>query len=311
MCYIGIDVSARTLDVAVEGGAAWQVANDAAGIAGLVAQLATLSLKGIVLEPTARYHQAVTGALAHAGLPVVVVNPRQVRDFARSIGQLAKTDRLDAAVLARYAARIQPVARPFPDAATQDLAALVDRRRQLVAMLKGERQRAAHARASVRESIASHIGYLERALSNATEDLDREIQRSPRWLAQDALLQSVPGVGPHTARMLIAELPELGRLSRREIAKLVGVAPLARDSGRFRGTRACWGGRAEVRTMLYMAALAARRFNPVLRVCYERLTAAGKPAKLALTACMRRLLTILNAMMKSGQHWHAPSLSIP
>jgi transposase len=306
MCFIGIDVGADTLDMAVEGGAISRFINDADGIHHVVARLVMLAPQLIVLEPTARYHQAVSSALIHAGLPLAVVNPRQVRHFARSTGQLAKTDRLDAKLLAHYAARIQPAPRPLPDASTQDLAALVDRRRQLVAMLKAERQRAAQARVSVRESLGAHIRFLEQSVCDATAELDRWIHQRPLWVAQDTLLRSVPGVGPQTSRMLIAELPELGRLSRREIAKLVGVAPLARDSGRFRGTRVCWGGRAEVRTMLYMAALAGRRCNPVLRTCYERLTNAGKPSKLALTACMRRLLTILNAMMKSGQHWIPP-----
>ncbi len=305
--FIGIDVSAATLDVAVDGGRAWQVPNDTGGVDALVAELAALAPALIVLEPTARYHQAVTAALAAAGLPVAVVNARQIRDFARSTGQLAKTDRLDAGVLARYAARIRPEPRELPDDATQDLRALVERRRQLVEMLKAERQRAAHGRDSVRESLAAHVAFLERAVEAATDDLDRSIQASPLWQAEDALLRSVPGVGPQTARLLIAELPELGRLSRREIAKLVGVAPLARDSGRFRGVRVCWGGRAPVRTMLYLAAMAGRRFNPVLRACYERLVAAGKPPKLALTACMRRLLVILNAIAKSRQPWRAPA----
>lgn len=305
--YVGIDVSAATLDLAVDGGGAWQVPNDEPGVAALAAQLAALAPALVVLEPTARYHQAITAALAAAGLPIAVVNARQIRDFARSTGQLAKTDRLDAAVLARYAARIRPAPRALPDEATQDLRALVERRRQLVEMLKAERQRAAHARAAVRESLAAHVTFLERALEEATDDLERWVQESPLWQAEDALLRSVPGVGPQTARLLIAELPELGQLSRREIAKLVGVAPLARDSGRSRGQRACWGGRAGVRTMLYLAAMAGRRYNPVLRDCYERLVAAGKPRKLALTACMRRLLVILNAMVKSGQPWRAPA----
>lgn len=311
MSFIGIDVSAKTLDVAVEGGATWQVTNDAAGLALLLTQLGPLAPDLLVVEPTGRYHQLLATTCIAAGLPVAVVNPRQVRDFARSMGQLAKTDRLDAALLARYAARMQPVPRTLPDEVTRELAALVDRRRQLVEMLKAERQRLEHARASVRGSLTQHISFLEQALANANTDLDQWIEQSPVWQAQDALLQSVPGVGPQTAHLLLAHLPELGTLSRRAIAKLVGVAPLSNDSGRFRGQRRCWGGRAEVRSMLYMAALTGARHNPVLRDCYQRLVAAGKPPKLALMACMRRLLVILNTMMKTGRHWEVSTLPTP
>lgn len=206
---------------------------------------------------------------------------------------------------------MQPVPRALPDEVTRELAALVDRRRQLVEMLKVERQRLEHARASVRGSLTQHIGFLEQALADANTDLDQWIEQSPVWQAQDALLQRVPGVGPQTAHLLLAHRPELGTLSRRAIAKLVGVAPLSNDSGRFRGQRRCWGGRAEVRSMLYMAALTGARHNPVLRDCYQRLVAAGKPPKLALMACMRRLLVILNTMMKTGRHWEVSTLPTP
>jgi transposase len=259
-----------------------------------------------VLEATGGYHRAVTSALVAAHVPVAVVNPRQVREFARSTGQLAKTDRLDAAILARFAAVVRPPPRPVPDAATQELVALLERRRQLVEMLTAEKNRLAVARPSVRPSVQQMIRVLEQALGSAEDDVDRWIRESPVWRAQEDLLRSVPGVGPQTARLLLAELPELGRLTRREIAALVGVAPLACDSGTLRGRRRCWGGRAHIRAVLYMAAVTGVRHNPVIRTCYRRLRAAGKPAKVALTACMRRLLVILNAMTKTQQRWVSP-----
>lgn len=307
MTTVGIDVSQATLDVAVYGGTTWQLPNDDAGVATLVTQLQALAPPVIVVEPTGRYHRWVVAALSQAGLPVAVVNPRQVRDFARSTGELAKTDRLDAQLLARYGAQVQPAVRPVPSEATLELAALVDRRRELTAMLVAERQRVPLARRSVQQSLVEHIRYLERALATTDEDLDRWIRAHPTWRAQEAVLRSVPGVGPQTARCLLACVPELGQLSGRAIAKLIGVAPLARDSGRWRGQRTCWGGRAEVRAMLYMATVTSVRCNPTQRARYQRLREAGKPAKLALTACMRSLLVLLNAMMKTGQHWAAPS----
>jgi transposase len=309
MTYIGIDVSKATLDVAVHDGPLQQVANDGPGIATVVAQLSARSATLIVLEATGVYHHSVTAALVAAQLPVAVVNPRQVRDFARSTGLLAKTDRLDAQLLARFAAVVQPVPRPLPDEATHELIALVDRRRQLIDMLTAEGNRLAIARRTVKPSVARHIKFLEKAIGTAEDDLDRWIQQSPAWRAQEDLLRSVPGIGAQTARLLIAELPELGRLSRREIAALVGVAPMARESGRWRGKRVCSGGRAHVRSMLYMATLAAIRCNPVIRACYQRLRAVNKPAKLALIACLRRLVGIINAMVKTNQRWQAPSLA--
>ena len=309
MTYVGIDVSKATLDVARHEGSLQQVANDATGIATLITQLHATPPTLVVLEATGVYHHSVTAALLAAGFPVAVVNPRQVRDFARSTGQLAKTDRLDARVLARFAAVVQPEVRPLADEATHELAALVDRRRQLVDMLTAETNRLAIAKRSVRPSVKQHIAYLTKAIGAAEDELDRWIAQSPAWRAQEDLLRSVPGIGAQTARMLIAELPELGRLSRREIAALVGVAPMARESGRWRGLRHCWGGRSHVRAMLYMAALTATRCNPVIRACYQRLLAAKKPRKLALTACMRRLITIVNAMVKTQQRWQAPALA--
>lgn len=309
--YVGIDVSAAILDVAVHEGSVSQVRNEASGIAELIGVLQEAAPTLIVLEATGAYHRNVTSALVTAGLPVAVVNPRQVRDFARSTGQLAKTDRLDAVLLARFAAVVRPTPRPVPSEATLELAALLERRRQLVEMLTAEKNRLAVARKPVRPSVQQIIRALEKALSSADEEIDRWIRQSPVWRAQEELLRSVPGVGPQTARLLIAALPELGRLTRREIAALVGVAPLACDSGTLRGRRRCWGGRSHVRAVWYMAALAAARFNPVLRSFYRRLRAAGKPVKVALTACMRRLITILNAMVKTQQHWHAPAFSTP
>jgi len=309
--YVGIDVSAATLDVAVHEGATTRVANDAAGCTAVVKQLREGGATLVVLEATGVYHRTVTAALVTAGIPVAVVNPRQVRDFAKSTGQLAKTDRLDATMLARFAAMVRPVPRPIPDDATQALAALLERRRQLVEMLTAEKNRLSVARREVRPSVQQVIRSLEKALATTDEDLDRWIRSSPIWRAQEELLRSVPGVGPQTARLLIAALPELGRLSRREIAALVGVAPLACDSGTLRGQRRCWGGRSHIRAMLYMAVVTGTRCNPVIQHCYRRLRAAGKPVKVALTACMRRLVTILNAMVKTQQPWRAPTLVTP
>jgi transposase len=309
--YVGIDVSAATLDVAVHEGRLTQARNDAQGIAAMVKELQALPVSLVVLEATGAYHRDVTSALVAAGVPVAVVNPRQVRDFARSTGQLAKTDRLDAAVLARFAAVVRPTPRPVPSDATLELAALIDRRRQLLEMLVAEKNRLSVARKAVRPSVQQVIRTLEKALARTDDEVDRWIRESPVWRAQEDLLRSVPGVGPQTARMLIAALPELGRLTRREIAALVGVAPLACDSGTLRGQRHCWGGRAHIRAVLYMAAVSGARFNPVLRALYRRLRAAGKPAKVALVACMRRLITILNAMVRSQQFWHAPALLTP
>ena len=242
-------------------------------------------------------------ALAAAALPVVVVNPRQVRDFARATGKLAKTDALDAQVLAHFAEAVRPSVRPLRDADTQELNFLTTRRSQLVTMLVSEKNRLGRASHSVRPRIQSHITWLEQELSDLENDLREALRRSPVWREKDDLLRSVPGVGEQLSLSLLAYLPELGTLNRKQIAALVGVAPFNRDSGPRRGKRSVWGGRSRVRATLYMAALSASRYNPVLRVFYQRLLAAGKPKKVALTACMRKLLTILNAMIRSGQHW--------
>ncbi|HEU4588738.1 MAG TPA: IS110 family transposase [Gemmatimonadales bacterium] len=303
---VGIDVAKATLDVAVRpSGECWQLANDAAALPALVTRLRALAPALVVLEATGGFEHAAVAALAAAGLPVVVANPRQVRDFARATGQLAKTDAIDAQVLALFAERVRPAPRPLPDAAAQALDAVLTRRRQLREMLVAERNRLGFARAPVRQGIQQHIRWLEHQLGDVDDELGQLIEHSPVWRARDNLLQSVPGVGPILSRTLLGELPELGRLSRKEIAALVGVAPLARDSGTLRGKRLVWGGRAPVRAALYMGALVATRWNPVIRAFSQRLRAAGKPAKVALVACMRKLLTILNAMVRSNTTWNA------
>ena len=245
----------------------------------------------------------MVAALATAGLPVVVANPRQVRDFAKATGRLAKTDAIDAQILALFAERVRPELRALPDEAVEVLDALLTRRRQLVEMLVAERNRLLVARPTVRHDLQQHIRFLERRLREADDDLHTAVKASPVWRVRDDLLQSVPGVGRVASLTLVAELPELGRLSRKAIAALVGVAPLARDSGTLRGKRLVYGGRAPVRAVLYMAALVAARRNPVIRAFYQRLRTAGKPAKVALTACMRKLLVILNAIARSGTPW--------
>ena len=303
--YVGIDVAKATLDVAVHPtGARWTTTHTEREVAGLVPRLTPLQPALVVLEATGGLEGPLAGALAAAGLPVVVVNPRQVRDFAKATGLLAKTDALDAAVLAHFAAAVRPTPRPLPDAATQTLAALVTRRRQLVEMLTAERNRLGSAPRALRAEIQAHITWLKRRLGRLDDDLNEAIRTSPVWRAQDDLLQSVPGVGPVLSRTLLASLPELGRLNRKAIAALVGVAPLNRDSGTFRGRRMIWGGRAAVRAVLYMGTLVAVRHNPVLRAFYQRLRGVGKLPKVALTACMRKLLTILNAMMKHQHRWN-------
>ena len=258
----------------------------------------------IVLEATGGYQRTLAAALASDGLPVAVVNPRQVRDFARATGQLAKTDAIDAKMLALFAERIRPEVRPLPEAEQQALAALVARRRQLLEMLQAERNRLSMAHKAVQDELRAHIRFLEKRLDKANRALQEAIEASPIWRAKEDLLRSVPGVGPVLSATLLAELPELGRLSGREIAALVGVAPFNRDSGTLRGQRCIWGGRVSVRCALYMGTLVAVRHNPVLRRFYEQLLGRGKAKKVALVACMRKLLVILNAMMKTQTHWN-------
>ena len=303
--FVGIDVAKAALDVAVSPTAErWTLAYTEREVAGLVPRLTALDPALVVLEATGGLEGPLAGALAAAGLPVVVVNPRQVRDFAKATGRLAKTDALDAAVLAHFAAVVRPTPRPLPDAATQSLAALVTRRRQLVEMLTAERNRLGSAPRVLRAEIQAHITWLKRRLGRLDADLHQAIRTSPAWRVQDDLLQSVPGVGPVLAVTLLASLPELGTLNRKAIAALVGVAPLNRDSGTRQGRRMVWGGRAAVRAVLYMGTLVAVRHNPVLRAFYQRLRAVGKLPKVALTACMRKLLTILNAMLKQQTRWN-------
>ena len=303
--FVGIDVAKATLDVAVlPSGETWTTANESAGFPDLVQRLTRLAPTLIVLEATGGYEDVVVATLGQAGLPVVVVNPRQVRAFGRALGQLAKTDRIDAALLARFAERVRPTPRPLPDADAQTLEALLARRRQLVEMLTAERQRLQLARAPrVRRSLQEHIRWLERQVQDTDAELTATIQASPLWRATDDLLRSVPGIGPVASQTLIGALPELGQLSPKAIAALVGVAPHACDSGTLRGRRQIWGGRSEVRAVLYMATLTATRHNPVIRAFFARLRAAGKPAKVALVACMRKLLIILNAMVRGGTPW--------
>lgn len=309
--FVGIDVAKAELVVAVRPTAeTWNVANEERALAGLVAQLRGVAPTLIVCEATGGFERPVVAALAAAGLPLVVANPRQVRDFARATGQLAKTDAIDATVLALFAERVRPTPRPLPSAAAQLLDALLTRRRQLLEMLVAEKNRLGFAPRPLHRGIRQHIRWLERQLDDVTTALTSQIEASPVWRAQDNLLQSVPGIGPIVSAVLLAELPELGSLSHKQIATLAGVAPLARDSGTLRGKRMVWGGRTGVRTALYLAALCGRRWNPQLRPFYDRLIAAGKPKKVALIACARKLLTILNAMVRDQAPWRAPDLAI-
>jgi transposase len=301
---LGLDVSKATLDLASEpAGLTAQFANDAAGHSGLVTACQAQPIKLIVLEATGGYERAVAAALAAAGLPVAVVNARHVRAFAQALGQLAKTDRIDAQLLARFGAKLEPPVRPLTDTETQVLAAIVQRRRQLLEMLHAERQRRRQSPTVLQPRLEAHITWLETELADTDDTLDTVIAESPAWRALDAQLRAVPGVGPALTRTLLGELPELGHLSGREVAALVGVAPHARDSGTHRGIRTTWGGRHQVRRVLYMATLTAVRWNPVMRVYYERLRSRGKPPKVALVACMRKLLVILNAMVAHQTAW--------
>ena len=313
--FIGIDVAKAELVIAARPSSErWTVANDERGVKTLVDRLTREKPPLIVLEATGGYELLCVAGLAAAALPVVVVNPRQVRDFAKATGQLAKTDRIDADILALFAERVRPAVRPIADDEAQELEALLARRRQLLEMLQAERNRAGHVfgrgKRLVKTSLKAHITFLERELRMTDTDLGTMVRESPAWRERDDLLQSVPGVGPVLALTLLADLPELGRLSRREIAKLVGVAPLSRDSGTMRGRRFVQGGRATVRGVLYMAALVATRRNEVIRAFYKRLVDAGKPKKLALVACMRKLLTMLNVIVRTHTPWRAAETTV-
>jgi transposase len=303
--FVGIDVAKSQLDVhARPTGETFAVGRDATGLAALGERLARLAPRLIVLEATGGFEAIVAAALSAAGLPLVVVNPRQIRDFARATGRLAKTDRLDAEAIARFAEAVQPEPRPVPGEAAVGLAELVARRRHIVEMIGSESQRRRQLKdPRLVRRIEAHLAWLQKELARIESDLGDAVRSSPVWRATEDLLVSVPGIGPTSARFLIAELPELGHLDRRQIASLVGVAPINRDSGTFRGRRMIMGGRANVRKALYMPTVTAIRHNPTLQALYERLTARGKPAKVALTAAMRKLLTILNAILKSQTPW--------
>ncbi len=302
--FIGIDVSKANLDVADSpDGPAETVSNDPAGIASLIERFRAQAPQLVVLEASGGLEVPVVAALAAAGLPVVVVNPRQVRDFAKATGRLAKTDSIDAAVLAHFAAAVRPAIRPLPDPQTRHLAALLARRRQLVEMIGAENNRLGGATEPVQGDIRAHLAFLKERLKHLDTDLDQQVRSSPLWREKDDLLRSAPGIGKVSTISLLAHVPELGQLDRKQIAALVGVAPFNRDSGTLRGRRQVWGGRAQVRAVLYMATLSAVKYNPQIRVFYLRLRQAGKPPKVALTACMRKFLTILNAMVKNRTPW--------
>jgi transposase len=302
---VGIDVSQASLDVAVfPTDEQWQASNDDAGIGPLVERLTALAPDRIVLEATAGYELPVLAALGSAGLPVVAVNPRQVRDFARATGRLAKTDALDAQVLAQFAAVVRPKLRPLPDAATRELSALLARRRQLVDMRTAESNRLATALERLRPELREHVRYLNKRIKEFDRELHDRLRASPLWREQEDLLRSIPGVGPVLAATLLADVPELGTIAHKQLAALVGVAPLNRDSGRWRGKRSIWGGRADVRAVLYMATQAAiRHNNPVIKPLYNRLIQAGKLHKVAMTACMHKLIRICNAILSHRTAW--------
>lgn len=307
--FVGIDVSKERLDVAV-----WPLeqvfsdTNDAEGIARLAERISGLNPRIAVLESTGRLEVPMALELGERGVGYRIVNPRQIREFARAMGKLAKTDRIDALILARWAESAKPAPKPLPDADRRELRAMIMRRAQLIENLTREKNRLhgetiPHVRKSLKDSIAWH----ERQIARLDKELDRFMKNSPEFSGSSDRLQSVPGVGPVVGRMMVACLPELGTLNRYKIAALVGVAPLNRDSGKSSGKRFCWGGRVEVRCALYMAALAGIRFNPILREIYARLRANGKPFKVAIVACMRKLLTILNAMMRDQTTWRQTS----
>jgi transposase len=303
--FIGIDVSKEQLEVAAhESDCQFRCPNRASAFGKLIAELINLRPALIVLEATGGLEIPVVGALHAAGLPVVVVNPRQVRDFAKALGQLAKTDRLDARVLAHFAAAIKPPLRPIKSKEAQELDALTGRRGQLIEILTDEKNRRASAASdSVRDQIEKHIDWLEKRIAELDQQLKALLQSSACWQAKDQILQSVPGIGPVVSFSMIADLPELGTLNRQQISKLVGVAPLNRDSGQQRGARHIYGGRARLRSVLYMAAITAVRHNPVIKEFYERLRTREKPFKVAITACMRKLLAIVNIMLRDSTCW--------
>jgi transposase len=309
--FVGIDVAKDMLDVAVRPTAeTWQVLNDAAGISPLVERVQALAPTLVILEATGGFEGPVLAALAVATVPVVRANPRQVRAFAQAVGILAKTDRLDASVLAHFAEAVKPAPRALPDAAPQELSALLVRRRQVVEMVTAERSRLVTAPPRIHEAIQQHITWLEGQLRSLADELTRAIQTSAVGQAKEGVLRSIPGVGPVLARTMLGQVPELGTLRHKQGAALVGVAPFNRDSGTLRGRRMVWGGRSAVRAVLYLGTLVAPRFNPVIKAVYQRLLAAGKGKKVALTACMHKLLTIMNAMVRDMTPWQPQEVAI-
>jgi len=302
--FVGVDVSKASLDVAVDSKkAVFTVANDQHGVDELAQKLREIDPALIVFEATGGYELLAASSLVQAGLPVAIVNPRQVRDFAKSLGVLAKTDAIDARVIARFAAAVKPDRRAIKDGLASELTALVARRRQIVEMMVAEQNRLEKANTCNRKDIKDHIRWLEKRLEKIETHIGKTIKNSPIWRCKDNILQSMNGIGPVTSAALISDLPELGQLSRKKIAKLVGLAPLNRDSGKFHGRRKIWGGRAQVRAALYMGTLAAVRYNPPIKAFYQRLIAAGKCHKVAITACMRKMLIILNAMLRDQTLW--------
>jgi transposase len=304
--FIGMDVSKATLDVAVRPtGEEMSFANTEDGVAAMTDFIQSFSPRLIVLEATGGWEAVAVSALAAKGLPVVVVNPRHVRNFAKATGLLAKTDKIDARTIARFAEAVKPEVRPLKDEEARRLDAFLARRRQLLQMSTAEKNRLVLVPRWTKKDIQAHIEWLEKELDKVNRKLQKLIQKSPLWRERNEILQSVKGVGPAMSITLISDLPELGALSRKKIAALVGIAPLNRDSGKYRGRRIIWGGRSQIRVVLYMSARAAIRFNPVIRDFAERLKKAGKPYKVVVTACMRKLLTILNTMVKNGTRWQA------
>lgn len=307
--FVGIDVAKHTLDVHIERESqTLHVSYDEAGVRGLCKRLSEASPSLIVMEATGGLETWIASELCARGLAVAVVNPRQVRDFARATGELAKTDRIDAAVLSAFARAIRPQARALKDAQTRELDELVTRRRQLVEMRVQERLRLLTASRVQRKTLKPHIAWLDRRIASIETDLTNRLRKSDVWRVKDDLLKDIPGIGAVTSQVMLSKLPELGTLDRRGIAKLVGLAPLANDSGKHRGKRFVWGGRAQVRAVLYMATVSAKRCNPVIRAFAERLEKAGKPPKVVTVACMRKLLTIMNAMLKTNTPWN-PNLA--
>lgn len=302
--YVGIDVCKEYLDVAISPGAdSFRLSNNEEGIKELLVRLGGLSIRIITIEATGGLEAPAACALTSSGFPVAVMNPRQVRDFARASGRIAKTDAIDAELLARFGEAMKPEVRALKDAQTRELTALVSRRRQLVDMLKQEKNHLSSAPSKVRKGVLSHIEWLKKRIGNLDREMELAIKESPAWRGDATLLRSVPGVGNVLSTSLLACLPELGKLNRRQISSLVGVAPMNRDSGSFRGRRVVWGGRSYVRSVLYMGTLSATRCNPAIRDFYKRLIAAGKAQKVAITACMRKLLVILNTLMKTRRKW--------